>query len=315
MTPGEGTSLEKIIKLANDEEAIKLYGSLDENLRFAEEKFQVKVFARNRRLSITGEEQNVLAAFEFFSGEVARVRGGGRAEAGKEEPSQPGNSFFHKGKIIRAKTPGQEEYIQKVRKDDIVFSIGPAGTGKTYLAVAFAIDFLKHKRVSRIILTRPAVEAGESLGFLPGDFYAKINPYLRPLYDALYDMMDAEEVARYMQRGTIEVAPLNYMRGRTLNDAFVILDEGQNTTHDQMKMFLTRLGVASKAVITGDITQVDLPKGKLSGLKECQKVLKGIEGISFAYLTESDVVRHRLVKDIVNAYEKHAERTSKAYSV
>lgn len=307
--------MEKILKLANDEEAIKLYGSLDENLRFAEEKFQVKVFARNRRLSITGEEANVLAALEFFSEQLGQIRTGGRVEIRKEESARTGNTFFHKGKIIRAKTPGQEEYIQKVNKDDIVFAIGPAGTGKTYLAVAFAVDYLKHKKVSRIILTRPAVEAGESLGFLPGDFYAKINPYLKPLYDALYDMMDAEEVARYMQRGTIEVAPLAYMRGRTLNDAFVILDEGQNTTHDQMKMLLTRLGVASKAVITGDVTQVDLPKGKLSGLKECQKVLKGIEGISFVYLSEKDVVRHRLVRDIVNAYEKHAERTSKEYSV
>jgi len=307
--------LEKIIRLLTDEEAIKLYGSLDENLRYAEEKFRVKVFARNRRLSISGDGENVLAAADFFGEQLALIRNGGKPLPVREEKdSGAGPNFFHKGKMIRAKSAGQEEYIARVREDDIVFSIGPAGTGKTYLAVAFAVDYLKQRKVSRIILTRPAVEAGESLGFLPGDFYAKINPYLRPLYDALYDMMDGEEVARHMQRGVIEVAPLAYMRGRTLNDAFVILDEGQNTTHEQMKMFLTRLGASSKAVITGDITQIDLPKGKLSGLIECQRILKGLDGISFVYLTDKDVVRHRLVKEIVNAYEKHGRRSAKSGS-
>jgi len=314
--------LEKIIKLSTDEEAIKLYGSLDENLRHAEENFNVKIYARNHKLTISGDHEDVVRATDFFNDQLTHIRSitdaprhkarGSEDEAeGDSSASAPGRGdFFHKGKIIRAKSKNQEEYLKAVRENDIVFSIGPAGTGKTYLAVASAIDHLKKKRANRIILTRPAVEAGESLGFLPGDLFAKINPYLRPLYDALYDMMDMEEVARSIQRGLIEIAPLAYMRGRTLNDAFVILDEAQNTTPEQMKMFLTRLGPSSKAVITGDVTQIDLPNGKRSGLVECQKILKGIEGLGFAYFTERDVVRHRLVKEIVKAYEKHHQKES-----
>lgn len=322
--------MDKIIKLGTDEEAIKLYGSLDENLRYAEEKFNVKIYARNHKLTISGDHDDVVRAADFFNDQLAQIRNSGSASRNTSSPAstKPNGhgsgepvidagaslslsghgDFFHKGKIIRAKSKNQEDYLKAVRENDVVFSIGPAGTGKTYLAVASAIDHLKKKKVNRIILTRPAVEAGESLGFLPGDLFAKINPYLRPLYDALYDMMDMEEVARSLQRGLIEIAPLAYMRGRTLNDAFVILDEGQNTTPEQMKMFLTRLGFSSKAVVTGDVTQIDLPNGKRSGLIECQKILKGIEGIGIVYLTERDVVRHRLVKEIVKAYEKHHQR-------
>jgi len=333
--------LEKLIKLDTDEEAIKLYGSLDENLRYAEENFNVKIYARNHKLTISGDEEGVTQASEFFKDHLVQIRKGGKTDTRSSRPHSSGaerhtgvhhasgaavkissqddtrttdHDFFHKGKIIHPKSKNQEEYIAAVKANDIVFSIGPAGTGKTYLAVAIALDYLKKKKVNRIILTRPAVEAGESLGFLPGDLFAKINPYLRPLYDALYDMMEMEEVSRAIQKGLIEIAPLAYMRGRTLNDAFVILDEGQNTSPEQMKMFLTRLGLSSKAMITGDITQIDLPSGKRSGLVECQKVLKGIEGIGFVYLTEQDVVRHRLVKDIVKAYEKHTRQMEKLES-
>lgn len=313
--------MEKIIKLSSDEEAIALYGNLDEKLRYAEEKFKVRISARNHQLVISGNKENVKPALEFFMVELDRIRdNGGRNDQTKEtshqarakrdhgagEASQV--SFFHKGKLIKAKSKNQETYLQAMHRYDIVISIGPAGTGKTYLAMATAIEALKRKKASRIILTRPAVEAGESLGFLPGDLYAKINPYLRPLYDALYDMMDFEEASRYLQRGLIEVAPLAYMRGRTLNDSYIILDEGQNCTHEQMKMFLTRLGFSSRAVITGDITQIDLPSGKRSGLVEIQTILHDIEGIRFCYLDEKDVVRHKLVQDVIKAYEKHERR-------
>jgi phosphate starvation-inducible protein PhoH and related proteins len=311
--------LEKIIKLRSDEEAVLLYGSLDERLRFAEEKFKVRISARNHRLVITGAKENVKPAAEFFMNELEQIRdnGGSKQEKDKarhhQEAPHSGSdrgegSFFHKGKLIKAKSKNQEDYIQAMRKYDIVIGIGPAGTGKTYLAMAAAIEALKRKRVSRIVLTRPAVEAGESLGFLPGDLYAKINPYLRPLYDALYDMMDFEDVSRYIQRGIIEVAPLAYMRGRTLNESFVILDEGQNTTHEQMKMFLTRLGHSARAVVTGDITQIDLPSGKRSGLVEIQTILHEVDGIKFCYLNEKDVVRHKLVQDVIKAYELHEKK-------
>ncbi|TBR17460.1 PhoH family protein, partial [bacterium] len=207
-------------------------------------------------------------------------------------------------KVIQPKTKGQRDYVEAIKKYDITFGIGPAGTGKTYLAMACAVDALKNQQVRRIILTRPAIEAGESLGFLPGDMYEKISPYLRPLYDALYDMMEAERIERYIETGIIEVAPLAYMRGRTLNDAFIILDEAQNATAEQMKMFLTRLGFESKAVITGDVTQTDLPGGKPIGLIQAQNILKGIEDIKFSYFTGADVVRHELVQKIIEAYEK-----------
>jgi phosphate starvation-inducible PhoH-like protein len=211
----------------------------------------------------------------------------------------------HRGRLIRPKTPGQKAYLDAIRQNTVVFAIGPAGTGKTYLAMAMAVEALRRKDVNRIMLTRPAVEAGERLGFLPGTLYEKIDPYLRPLFDALHDMMDAEQLTVLMERGTIEVAPLAYMRGRTLNDSFVVLDEAQNTTAEQMKMFLTRLGFGSRAVVTGDITQVDLPSGRRSGLRVVRDVLSGIEGVEFAHLTGRDVVRHRIVQQIVEAYERY----------
>jgi len=215
-----------------------------------------------------------------------------------------------KKRFIVPKTETQREYIEAIQKYDIVIGIGPAGTGKTYLAMAMAVNALLKKQVTRIVLARPAVEAGEKLGFLPGDIEEKVSPYLRPLYDALFDMMEPEKVAKYIERGVIEIAPLAFMRGRTLNDSFIILDEAQNTTSEQMKMYLTRLGFNSKTVITGDVTQIDLPAGKLSGLVEAERVLKGIEGIRFVYFSERDVVRHRLVQEIIKAYERY-ERTEK----
>ena len=312
--------MEKIIKLRSDEEAVLLYGSLDERLRFAEEKFKVRISARNHRLVIAGTKENVKPAVDFFMNELDQIRDNGHSEPAKSKSElHPGShstsergdaSFFHKGKLIKPKTKNQEDYILAMQKHDIVIGIGPAGTGKTYLAMAAAIEALKRKKVSRIVLTRPAVEAGESLGFLPGDLYAKINPYLRPLYDALYDMMDFEDASRYIQRGVIEVAPLAYMRGRTLSESFVILDEGQNATHEQMKMFLTRLGLLSRTVVTGDVTQIDLPSGKRSGLVEIQTILREVNGIKFCYLTEKDVVRHRLVQDVIKAYELHERKST-----
>jgi phosphate starvation-inducible PhoH-like protein len=214
-------------------------------------------------------------------------------------------------KYVSPKTETQKRYVEAIRHHDIVFAIGPAGTGKTYLAMAMAVSSLFNKEVERIILARPAVEAGEKLGFLPGDLYDKVNPYLRPLHDALYDTMEFERAQRLMERGTIEIAPLAFMRGRTLNDSFIILDEAQNTTSEQMKMFLTRLGFHSKAVITGDVTQVDLPSGKLSGLVEVQDVLREVSGIRFVYFTERDVVRHELVQQIIRAYETHQVKTNR----
>ncbi|MFY9177251.1 MAG: PhoH family protein, partial [Caldicoprobacterales bacterium] len=216
----------------------------------------------------------------------------------------------HKGKQIKAKTLGQAKYIKAMKQNDIVFGIGPAGTGKTYLSMAMAVNSFKNKQISRIILTRPAVEAGEKLGFLPGDLQNKVDPYLRPLYDALHDLMGLETYTRLIERGVIEVAPLAYMRGRTLDDAFIILDEAQNTTSEQMKMFLTRLGVGSKAVINGDITQIDLPSGEKSGLVEAVQVLNGIKGIEFVHLTHRDVVRHELVMSIIRAYDEYNKRRS-----
>ncbi len=308
--------MEKIIRLNSNEEAVQLYGNLDENLRFAEKEYGVKISARNHRLTLSGPKKGVDEAYEFFLDQLDRLRKGkgmpaeesktGSSEQAPEPTQKKGPvTFFHKGKILKAKSKGQENYLEAIVSHDIVFSIGPAGTGKTYLAMAAALDALKKKQIARIVLTRPAVEAGESLGYLPGDLYAKINPYLRPLYDALYDMVEFEEGARLIERGTIEVAPLAYMRGRTLNDCFVVLDEAQNTTHSQMKMFLTRLGFSSKAVVTGDITQIDLPDGKHSGLVESQTILSGIKGIKFVRLSEEDVVRHPLVQEIIRAYEKH----------
>jgi phosphate starvation-inducible PhoH-like protein len=314
--------LEKILKLNSNEEAVALYGTLDENLRFAEKEYHVRISARNHRLKMAGEKEGVENAYRFFLSRLRELRERSALSEVKIKEQEKKNdrlpakggaegifSYFHRGKIIRARSKNQERYLQAIHTKDIVVSIGPAGTGKTYLAMAAAIDHLKKKQVSRIILTRPAVEAGESLGFLPGDLYAKVNPYLRPLYDALYDMMDYDEVMRHLERGVIEVAPLAYMRGRTLNDCFVILDEAQNCTHAQMKMFLTRLGELSRAVVTGDITQIDLPVGKKSGLVEAQTILSHISGIQFIYLQECDVVRHPLVQEVIKAYEKYEHKT------
>lgn len=308
--------MEKTLKLHSNDEAIRLYGRLDENLRYAEKEYRVRITARNHRLRIAGEKADVEKACRFFMARLTEIREGmsSRAQKAREEllerkeekhELKEGIHFFHRGKIIRARSKNQEKYLEAIRDKDIVVGIGPAGTGKTYLAMAAALDRLKKKQAARIVLTRPAVEAGESLGFLPGDLYAKVNPYLRPLYDALHDMVDYEEAMRYLERGVIEVAPLAYMRGRTLNDSFVILDEAQNCTHAQMKMFLTRLGESSRAVVTGDITQIDLPSGKKSGLVEVQAILPNIRGIQFVYFDETDVVRHPLVQEIIKAYERY----------
>lgn len=316
--------MEKIIKINSKEEAIALYGSLDQNIRKAEEEYGVKILAKNDKLKISGESVNVGQAFSFFMHvieEFKRVKEPKLKNKSKEVSPHSSknehhkdshNRFFHRGKLIRAQSKNQSAYLKAIQEKDIVVSIGPAGTGKTYLAVAAAVDALKKKLVGRIILTRPAVEAGESLGFLPGDMAAKVNPYLRPLYDALYDMLEYEEVARYLERGVIEIAPLAYMRGRTLNDAFIIFDEAQNCTHSQMKMFLTRFGISSKIIMTGDVTQIDLPSGKQSGLVEVKAILANIMNIQFCYFDESDVVRHPLVRDIIKAYEKHEKKKSRS---
>ncbi len=310
--------MEKTIRLASNEEAAAIYGSVDENLKYAEKEFGVKLVARNHLLTMSGNKVSVEKAYQFFFGRLEQFRDGGKkaiapakiVEGKKEEGEEPSQkiTFFHRGKMIGARTKNQEKYLEAMRNHDVVFGIGPAGTGKTYLAMAAALDQLKKKLVHRIILTRPAVEAGESLGFLPGDLAAKVNPYLRPLYDALYDMMDVEEAARYVERGVIEVAPIAYMRGRTLQHSFVILDEAQNCTHAQMKMFLTRLGQDSKMVITGDVTQIDLPSGKKSGLIEAQTVLANLKGVRIVQFDDSDVVRHYLVQQIVQCYERYERK-------
>jgi len=286
-----------------------------------EDGLHVRLFLRDGMLTISGKEEHVALA-EQVVGEIVRLVRQGR-EVGSHEVrlairhfgQHSGGTFRDvqaetievspKKRAVRPKSAGQARYVQAIRKDDIVFGIGPAGTGKTYLAMAMAVSALLRKLVSRIILARPAVEAGEKLGYLPGTLAEKINPYLRPLYDALYDMLEAERAARLMEQGTIEIAPLAFMRGRTLNESFVILDEAQNTTSEQMKMFLTRLGFGSRAVITGDITQVDLPAGRVSGLIEVRAVLKDVPGIRFVYFSEEDVVRHELVQRIVRAYEAY----------
>ncbi len=305
--------MDKILKLDSNEEAIALYGSLDENLRFAEKEYHVRIAAQNHELRISGEKKKVEAAYAFFLDRLRDLRQGSKPEVAvpvvPEEIEFEGHvRFFHRGKVIRARSRNQETYLAAIQAKDIVVGIGPAGTGKTYLAMAAAIDHLRRQMVSRIVLTRPAVEAGESLGFLPGDLQAKVNPYLRPLYDALFDMMEFDEATRCFERNIIEVAPLAYMRGRTLADAFVILDEAQNCTHSQMKMFLTRLGQASRCVITGDVTQIDLPSGKRSGLVEIQDILAHVKGIEFVSLREVDVVRHPLVREIIKAYDRFEHR-------
>ena len=312
---------DKIIKFESQKEAQELFGAHDSNTKSIEKELKVKFTLRGDYLKISGTTTNIKKASQLVEHLLTGLRSG-HNEIGKSDLSylisnlkkniqkqqltglDTGITCTFGGKQIGPKTSGQNEYVEAIRKHDIVFGIGPAGTGKTYLAMACAVEALKKQEVRRIILTRPAIEAGESLGFLPGDMQAKISPYLRPLYDALYDMMEAERIEKYIETGIIEVAPLAYMRGRTLNDAFIILDEAQNCTAEQMKMFLTRLGFDSKAVITGDMTQSDLPNAKPIGLLQAQDILKEINGIKFIYFSGSDVVRHALVQRIIEAYEK-----------
>jgi len=302
------------------EEGIEtLFGSYDENLKHLESLFNVRIRTQGHDLLVEGETTN-LDKVDRVVGQLSSLMRDGLKLSNADVKTASDlvaqdtlvdlRDHFLKGNLTAAgkrrvapKTVNQRRYLDAIEQHDIVFGIGPAGTGKTYLAMAQAVAYLVAKKVSRIILARPAVEAGEKLGFLPGDLQEKVNPYLRPLYDALYDMLDAERVARYIERGTIEIAPIAFMRGRTLNDSFVILDEAQNTTSEQMKMFLTRLGFGAKAVITGDITQIDLPAGRVSGLVEAMKVVGSIEGISFVYFDDRDVVRHKLVQQIVKAYD------------
>jgi len=311
------------VQLENPNEAISLIGNSDAHLKLIEDELHVSIVTRGESVYVSGEAEAAETAGRLISELILVVRKGININQrdivyGIQMAKKGTLEYFSdlydeeitrnaKGKVIRVKTIGQSQYIREIRKNDLVFGIGPAGTGKTYLAVVMAVNALKNGQVKRIILTRPAVEAGESLGFLPGDLKEKVDPYLRPLYDALNDILGAEHTQRMIERGTIEIAPLAYMRGRTLDDAFVILDEAQNTTFAQMKMFLTRLGFGSKMVITGDKTQVDLPKGNQSGLIAAEKVIQGVKGISFVYLEESDVVRHPLVARIIHAYEKHTD--------
>ncbi|QHS22794.1 PhoH family protein [Virgibacillus sp. MSP4-1] len=308
------------IELASPDEALSLFGTEDRNLKQIEEFLPVTIVTRGQNVQVSGNEDHVKIVEEVLHAVLHIIRKGITIserdiiygiELAKSGEIQNFEALFEdvltknaKGKPIRVKTLGQREYISSIKTNDMVFGIGPAGTGKTYLAVVMAVQALRNGEVKRVILTRPAVEAGESLGFLPGDLKEKVDPYLRPLYDALHDVMGTEHTVRLMERGTIEVAPLAYMRGRTLDDAFVILDEAQNTTPEQMKMFLTRLGFGSKMIINGDITQIDLPKGVRSGLKVAEDRLNAVRGIAFTHLKQSDVVRHPLVQKIIDAYEE-----------
>ena len=309
------------------EQTVSLFGSFDENIRLIESQYNVKIISRGSEIKVNGDVENVSKAVRAINGLLTLIN---RGEALSEQNVRyvlslvnEGNEdklcemtgdcvcITAKGKPIKPKTLGQKKYLECIKNNTITLGAGPAGTGKTYLAVAMAVNAFRAKEVNRIILTRPAVEAGEKLGFLPGDLQQKVDPYLRPLYDALFDMLGAASFQRYQERGSIEVAPLAYMRGRTLDDSFIILDEAQNTTREQMKMFLTRLGFNSKIVVTGDITQIDLPDGKKSGLVEAMKILKGIDDIAINIFTEKDVVRHRLVQDIIKAYERQDARKNK----
>jgi len=302
--------------IPDNRDAKVLFGPFDENLKLLESEFGVNLVARGNEVAVSGSEKDQRAVLDVLEQLLERVRRGeapGRQDvrrAIREASAGPQGDedaivVNTRGRPIRPKSEGQRKYVEAMRRHDIVFGIGPAGTGKTYLAMAMAVAALKARTVNRIVLTRPAVEAGEKLGFLPGDLQEKVDPYLRPLYDALYDIMGVEAFDRHRERGTLEIAPLAYMRGRTLDDSFVILDEAQNTTPEQMKMALTRLGFGSRAVITGDITQVDLPKTTASGLIQAQEILKDVAGIAFVRLTEGDVVRHELVQAIIRAYESY----------
>lgn len=311
---------EQIITFDAVEQAVSLFGSFDENIRLIEDEFGVSVISRGSDLKICGSEEQVSLAVRALNSLLVLIKKGEHLTSqnvryaislvneGNEDKLSSMSSdticITSKGRPVKPKTLGQKKYCTAIEENTITFGIGPAGTGKTYLAVAKAVTAFRAKEVNKIILTRPAVEAGESLGFLPGDLQSKVDPYLRPLYDALFDMLGAENFQKCQERGSIEVAPLAYMRGRTLDDSFIILDEAQNTTPEQMKMFLTRLGFNSKMVVTGDITQIDLPSGKKSGLKKVMKILKNVDDIAMCRFTQKDVVRHKLVQDIIKAYEK-----------
>ena len=316
--------MEQRISIERMEEAVNLFGSFDENIRLLETEFQVQVVNRGGEIVVSGEPENVMLAVkavqalltlsnkgESISDQHVRYVTGlvrsGQAER-ISELTQDVICITSKGRPVKPKTIGQKEYVNAIMKQTVTIGVGPAGTGKTYLAVAAAVAAFRDKQVNRIILTRPAVEAGERLGFLPGDLQSKVDPYLRPLYDALFDMLGAETYQKYLERGNIEVAPLAYMRGRTLDDSFIILDEAQNTSREQMKMFLTRMGFGSKVVITGDVTQIDLPADKVSGLKEAMKVLRDVDGVAVCKLTKEDVVRHVMVQRIIEAYAKFEEK-------
>jgi phosphate starvation-inducible PhoH-like protein len=312
------------IPLQNAAEGLALFGPQDKYLRLVDGQMKADILSRDAEIVITGEESELATLEQLFTVLLQLIRGGYAPserdvmyalELARELQAEQLLDLFKaeitrtfRGQPIRVKTIGQRHYVSTIRKKDIVFGIGPAGTGKTYLAVVLAVAALKEGSVKRIILTRPAVEAGESLGFLPGDLQEKVDPYLRPLYDALHDVMGPDQSAKAFERGLIEVAPLAYMRGRTLDDSFIILDEAQNTTPEQMKMFLTRLGFGSKMVITGDVTQIDLPRGKTSGLNEASRILQGIEEIGFIIFSEQDVVRHSLVQQIIVAYNRDADK-------
>lgn len=323
----EGKFIEQVLQIEKIEQVLILFGNADQNAKIIEEHFGVHLVCRGTEVKITGESEAVSKAQRTVDTLLAMIAKDGTlseqnvryvitlVEQGSEQSMvQMNNSCIAvtvKGKPVKPKTLGQKKYTDAIQNNTITFGIGPAGTGKTYLAVAMAVRAFRDEQVSRIILTRPAVEAGEKLGFLPGDLQDKVDPYLRPLYDAMFDMMGPENFQRNMEKGCIEVAPLAYMRGRTLDDSFIILDEAQNTTPEQMKMFLTRLGFNSKAIVTGDITQIDLPNAGRSGLIEAVKVLKNIDDIAIMRLTEKDVVRHKLVQDIITAYERYHNKEAR----
>ena len=316
--------MEQRIGIERMEEAIEVFGSFDENIRLLEQEFNVIIVNRDGEIVISGDVEGVMLAEKAVQALLTLAKKGevineqhvryvvGLCRSGQSEKiaelTQDVICITSKGRPVKPKTIGQKEYVESILKNTVTIGVGPAGTGKTYLAVAAAVAAFRDKKVNRIILTRPAVEAGERLGFLPGDLQSKVDPYLRPLYDALFDMLGAETYQKYLEKGNIEVAPLAYMRGRTLDDSFIILDEAQNTSREQMKMFLTRMGFGSKVVITGDITQIDLPGDKPSGLKEAMKVLKNVDGIGIMELTQNDVVRHVMVQRIIEAYAKYEEK-------
>ena len=319
--------MEQRIGIERMEEAIDVFGSFDENIRLLEAEFGVMVVNRGGEIVLSGDVENVMLAEKAVRALLTLSAKGetineqhvryviGLARSGQSERitelTQDVICITSKGRPVKPKTIGQKQYMDSVINNTVTIGVGPAGTGKTYLAVAAAVAAFRDKQINRIILTRPAVEAGERLGFLPGDLQSKVDPYLRPLYDALFDMLGAETYQKYLERGNIEVAPIAYMRGRTLDDSFIILDEAQNTSREQMKMFLTRMGFGSKVVITGDITQIDLPADKTSGLKEAMKVLKDVEGVGICKLTQEDVVRHVMVQRIIEAYDRYEEKKRK----